>query len=98
MTQGSLLDWSPPVAAPAASEQGRQIVRVESRLAQAIIRWAREHVGQEFHLAAMTTAVTGHHQAAPDSVRRIASALTRAGHVEIVCVDRSRSLWKVVRA
>lgn len=98
MMQLPLDSWRPPQASSKASAQAKQIVRVESRLARAIIAWAKEHVGEVFHLATMTTAVTGHHTAAPDSVRRIASALTKAGHIEIVCVDRSRSLWKVVRA
>ena len=95
MTQLNLTDWRPPVAAPEATEQQLHLVRVESRLARAILAWCRDHAGQDFHLAWITEAVTGHVQCAPDSVRRILAQLRRAGHVQVELLDRRRSLYRL---
>ena len=95
MTQASLLDWRPPTTSPTASEQSQQLARVEGRLAVAILEWCRAHAGEDFHLAAITESVTGHIQAAPDSVRRILAQLRRAGHVQVELLDRRRSLYRL---
>lgn len=97
MTQLSLTEWRPPQAAPGSSEQTQHLVRVERGLAKPILEWCREHQGQDFHLATITEAVLGHVTAAPDSVRRILAQLRRAGHVDVVLLDRRRSLYRLGR-
>ena len=93
--QMSLLGWERPVAAPRASEQDRQAVRVGGRLDEAVLAWCREHVGAEFVLGTMTGEVCSRVAAAPDSPRRRLAALVKAGLVQARCLDRGRSLWRV---
>lgn len=92
MTQQPLLTWTPPQAAPRASEQGRQMVRVGKGLAPLILYWLHIHQGETFHLADVTEAVGAGR--APDSVRRIMGELRRKGFAEVVLLDRSRSLYE----
>ena len=95
MTQASLLDWHPPVAAPRASEQDKQAARVGGRIDEAIIRWCRLNEGTEFRLYEFTADIVALVECAPDSPRRRLQALVKAGYVRAECVDRSRSLWRV---
>jgi len=86
------------VASPKASEQTRQLARVEGRIANSIVAWCDRHRGGEFHLASMTAAIMAETQCAPDSPRRVMAQLAKTGQVEVECVDRSRSLWRVAAA
>ena len=86
-----------PSAAPDASEQAKELVRVEGRLASVIVAWCERHVGREFHLSAMTAAVMAETLCAPDSPRRILLQLREAGQVEVELLERSRSHYRVVR-
>ena len=97
MSQTAMFDWEGGLvrAAPKAPEQAQQLARVEGRLAEAILAWCAMHEHQDFHMATLTEAITGHIQAAPDSVRRILAQLKKAGHVEVECIDRSRSLYRM---
>jgi hypothetical protein len=95
MTQLSLTDWTPPVSSPSAPEQSVQLARVEKGLAVPILAWCRAHAGQDFSLNQITSAITGHHACAPDSVRRILLQLRHSGHVEVELLDRSRSLYRL---
>ncbi|MBK9446157.1 MAG: hypothetical protein IPO00_08715 [Betaproteobacteria bacterium] len=94
-----MFDWEGGLvrAAPKSPEQAKQLARVEGRLGEAILAWCALHEHQQFHMAALTEAITGHMQAAPDSVRRILAQLRRAGHVEVECIDRTRSLYRLGR-
>jgi hypothetical protein len=95
VTQLGLLEWKPPVVAPTASVQDRELARVEKGLAVPILAWCRAHAGQDFSLNQITAAITGHHACAPDSVRRILLQLRHSGHVEVELLDRSRSLYRL---
>jgi DNA-binding GntR family transcriptional regulator len=94
MTQLGLLEYRPPVVAPSAPEQARQAARVGGRIDLAVIAWCARHRGQ-FHLADFTRDIVAEIQCAPDSPRRRLAALVEQGHVQAVCVDRSKSLWAV---
>jgi hypothetical protein len=91
-----LFAWSEtrPVASPRSTPQAANLARVEGGLAPEILRWCRQHVGQEFHMATLTAEVG--EGRAPDSVRRILGQLRRAGHVEVKVVQRSASLYRVI--
>ena len=95
MVQMSLEQWTPPQAAPTACEQTKQLVRVESRLAVAIVAWCEANRGREFRLAEVTDAVASSVACAPDSVRRVMASLRKAGHVSVELVSRSASLYRV---
>ena len=93
--QMSLLAWERPVAAPRASEQDRQAVRVGGRIDLAILNWCRNNPGRDFGLHEFTSEIVGEVCCAPDSPRRRLAALVKAGLVQARCLDRSRSLWRV---
>ena len=97
MTSLSLFTWAEtrPQPSPKASEQGQQLARVEGRLAEAILAWCSIHEHQQFRMMDLTTDVLAHMQAAPDSVRRILAQLKRSGQVEVECVSRSESLYRL---
>ena len=97
MTQGSLLTWTPPQPSPRASEQGRELARVEGRIAESIIAWCRKHEGSDFHLSAMTADVMAETLCAPDSPRRVLQQLRDSGQVQVDCLKRGRSYYRVVR-
>ena len=86
-----------PVASPRASVQTKELVRVEGRIASAVLAWCRAHVGQTFHLADITSAIEAQIEVAPDSTRRVLGELRRQGHVQVDLLSRSDSLY-VVRA
>jgi hypothetical protein len=91
--QPSLLDYRPPVAAPTASEQGRNLARVGKGLAPAILAWCAANVGRVFRLSEMTAEVGG--DRAPDSVRRILRELRAQGHVSVTLLSRAGSLYRL---
>ncbi len=93
--QMGLLDWTPPTPAPGASEQAQQLVRVEGRIAKAVIAWCSRHVGAEFHLSALTADVMAEVLCAPDSPRRILGQLRATGQVQVAQLDRARSIYRV---
>jgi hypothetical protein len=94
--QGSLLDWTRPVAAPDASVQSVEQARVEGTLAEPILAWCSIHEHQQFRMDDLTQAIKAHFPwCAPDSPRKILNVLKRAGRVEVECIDRSRSLYQL---
>ncbi len=97
--QFSLMDWEGRIvrAAPRAPEQPVQLARVERGLGAAILAWCRAHQREEFRMSELTEAIGSHHQAAPDSVRRVLAQLRTAGHVEVECVSRAGSLYRLGR-
>ena len=97
MTSLPLFGWaeSRPVAAPKASEQGRQAARVGRGIDEVVIATARVFVGCEFHMEAFTDIVRRHRACSPDSPRRRLHALVNAGFIQARCIDRSRSLWRI---
>ena len=92
-----LFRWSEtrPVVAPTASEQAQNLARVEGRIAESIIRWCSRHVGAEFHLSEMTADIMAETMCAPDSPRRILLQLRDSGQVEVECVDRATSAYRL---
>ena len=93
--QLGLLEWTRPVVAPTASEQAQNLARVEGRLAEAILDWARIHEHQDFHLSTFTAAIMQATLCAPDSPRRILLQLRDSGQVEVECVDRAKSAYRL---
>jgi hypothetical protein len=93
--QASMFDYQGAVIAPKADTQTKELARVEGRLAEAILCWCALHEHSQFHMADLTEAITSHMQAAPDSVRRILAQLKRQGCVEVECIDRSKSLYRL---
>ena len=96
--QLSMLDWEGHRLPPRPTEQARQAARVSSGIDLAVLAWCKRHVGEDFHLETFTAGVRAEAACAPDSPRRRMHALHDEGHIDILCVDRSRSLWRVVRA
>ena len=84
-----------PVASPRASVQTTELVRVESRIGAVILAWCERHVGREFHLSQMTSAVMAETLCAPDSPRRILLQLRESGHVDVDLLERGRSFYRV---
>ena len=95
--QISLVEWRPNPA-PDASEQSRQLARVGGRIAELVLDFCRRHVGEQFHLEELNGHVLAHELVAPDSPRRILGQLRRAGQVDVQLLNRSASLYRVVRA
>jgi hypothetical protein len=93
--QFSLLAQPRRHLAPDATEQSKQIVRVEGRIAELVTAFLVARVGQEFRLVDLTEYVSRHVQVAPDSPRRVMSALAKSGQVDVRCISRSSSLWAV---
>jgi hypothetical protein len=90
-----LFAYRPPVVAPKASDQDRELARVESRLALAIIAWCEANRGRTFHLAEPTNTIAMQIECAPDSVRRVMAQLRKSGHVQVELLSRSDSLYRV---
>ena len=97
MTQLSLIGYRPPVAAPKASEQDKQLTRVERGIARYVLDFCRANVGQEFVVTQLQSYVTSRHGAAPASPDRILRSLRSRGVLEYEVVDRSRALYRVTR-
>lgn len=95
MTQLALTDWRPPQPSPKASEQGRQISRVASGIAQDVIAFCRERVGQEFVVSELTAYVLERSRRAPASADRILRQLRQQGHVSYRVVDRGVARYLV---
>jgi hypothetical protein len=98
MTQPSLLDWRPPKVAPHATEQSRQLARVSGRIAEAVIAFCRTRQGETFFVSDLASYVMARCGGAPASADRVLRALRKAGHVDVECIDRGASLYRVVRA
>lgn len=97
-TQLPLLDWRPPVASPRASEQDRQLARVEGRIARYVLGWLRARLDggdPEFHLGELVEAVECQIEGSPDSASRVLRSLRRAGHADVELLSRSGSLYRV---
>lgn len=98
MTQASLLDWTPPVVAPKASEQSKQLGRVSGRIAESVLAFCKLHSGEVFRSAELSDYVVARCGGAPASADRVLRMLRKAGHVDVACIDRASSLYRVVRA
>ncbi|MEI8352410.1 MAG: hypothetical protein WCG36_08875 [bacterium] len=96
MTQLCLLEWTPPRAVPQASEQSRQLARVEGRIAEWVISFCMEHVGREFYASELAGFVCEQSGGSPESGMRVLRALRRTGQVDVELVSRSASLYRVV--
>ena len=95
MTQGSLLEWSPPAPSPKATEQSRQLSRVESNQGAFILSWAsmRWESGEPtFHLGALEHDVQANVGGTPGSAGRILRLLRASGHLDYT-VERSASRY-----
>ncbi len=78
-------------------EQRRQLARVAGAIGEAVLAFARAHVGREFRgseLLAHVTASCG--PVAPDSPSRVLRALQRTGQVSYRVVSRAESLYEVL--
>ena len=93
-----LFTWAEtrPQVSPSASEQSRQLARVEGANAEAIVRWCWRRAGAEFHLSALTADIMQETGCAPDSPRRVLAALRASGQVQVELLDRSRSYYRVI--
>jgi hypothetical protein len=97
MSQASLFTYQSTgkaVVGPNASEQGKQLVRVEGAIADHVLAFCRLMGDREWHLDALTEYVQRRAACAPDSPRRILSELRKTGQVQATCIDRSASLWR----
>jgi hypothetical protein len=87
-----------------ASEPGRraqaaQLDRVSLRIAGALLAFfASRPPGTEYHGNDLRAFIAGQcgPDIAPDSARRIASDLKAKGRINYACVDRTRSLFRVL--
>lgn len=97
MTQMGLLEWSPPQASPRASEQDRELARVEGRIAEVVVEFCRLRLtaGGEFYGCDLSAFVMRHAGGAPDSASRVLRALRRSGQVQVALLSRSQSHFKV---
>ena len=95
MTQLGLLEYRPPVLAPHASEQSRQLARVEGRIAEMVIAFCEEYAGREFYASELSGFITEQCGGSPESGMRVMRALRRAGQVDVALVSRSASLYRV---
>jgi hypothetical protein len=94
----SLFDWGPPQPSPKASEQGREISRVEGRIAEAILAWVEYRTASgdlTFHAADLCQHVTQQHGGSPESAMRILRALRAAGQVQVSLISRSASQYRI---
>lgn len=97
MTQLGLLQWTPPVAAPKASEQDQQLARVEGRIAEAVLEFCRLRLeaGGEFFSSDLAAFVMRRCGGAPDSASRVLRALRMSGQVQVKLLSRSQSHYQV---
>lgn len=96
MTQLGLLEYRPPVLAPHASEQSRQLARVEGRIAEWVISFCMEYVGRQFYASELAGFVAEQSGGSPESGMRVLRALRRTGQVDVELVSRTQSLYRVV--
>ena len=94
MTQESLFGWAPPVAAPKASEQAREIARVEKGIALHVLEFCRTH--STFHAEHLRFYVQARTGRAPSSPDRILRQLRSRGVLRYRCTDRAASLYEVL--
>lgn len=80
------------------TEQTENLTRVRDSIAPHIIRFIREHSGQEFHGADLQQYVASHVNGfvAPGSPDRILRDLRKRKVVNYELVSRSRSLYRAV--
>lgn len=93
--QLGLLDWSAPAAAPAASEQARQLARVEGKQGAFILSWCALRMdcgAPTFQLAELEDAVQTNVGGTPGSAGRVMRSLKMAGHLAYT-VERSASRY-----
>lgn len=96
--QLGLLAWTPPAPAPKASEQDRQLARVEGKIAESIIEFLRRRLAgaPEFHGAELAAHVQRECGGAPASAERIMRKLRSTGQVQVELVSRAGSLYRVL--
>ena len=101
MNQGNLLTWTPPQPSPRASEQGRELARVERRgVALAVLQFLRTRVGEnrgDFYGCDLAAYVLARCGGSPSSADRVLRALRAEGVIDVELVSRSASLYRVVR-
>ena len=96
--QQSLLTWTPPQPSPRASEQERELARVERRgVALAVLNFCRLHTGETFSGADLAAYVLARCGGSPSSADRVLRALRAEGVIDVELVSRSASLYRVVR-
>ncbi len=98
--QLSLLEWRPPVPAPDAGEQSKQIARVESEIGLCVLDWCRARLGlgaPRFHGSDLAEHVKRSFGGSPDSASRILRRLRGGGHIAYRVIKRSASLYELDR-
>jgi hypothetical protein len=76
-------------------EQAHQIGRVRERIADVVLAFLRERVGQQFYVSELTAYVTERRGGAPGSPDRILRLLRQGGECRYAVVDRGASLYRV---
>jgi hypothetical protein len=91
-----LFSWAEarPLAAPDASEQAKEIVRVERGIALDVQAFCRTH--PTFHADELRAYVAEKSGRAPASPDRILRQLRSRGALRYRCIDRAASLYEVL--
>lgn len=92
--QINLLDWTPPVVAPTAKEQARELARVEKGIALDVLEFCRQH--QTFHADALRAWVQIRGGRAPGSADRILRQLRARGLVQYRILNRAASSYEIL--
>ncbi|MER8385227.1 hypothetical protein NKH14_06845 [Mesorhizobium sp. M1380] len=72
----------------------RERTRVHSKIAPVIMDFARNNVGQAFHVDQLRLFVLQHADVAPDSPGRILRELRREGKLDYAVINRRQSLYQ----
>lgn len=92
MTDGlPLFAYTPPPRHD--PDQERELKRVSGRLAETILEFLRERVGQRFHAEDLRAHIHARTESAPGSADRILRMLRRSGQCDYEILNRSQSLY-----